>query len=85
MINIVCSLILGGVRDLLWRQLCTSGLKFQSRVFEDGSLVRGEEKEERAKRVAKEVRKLKVRGVGKLTFGALLIIPWALSISWLAT
>ena len=55
-------------------------MKFQTRVFEDGSLVRGEEKEERAKRVAKEVQKLKAGGIMKLVFGVLVMLLWALGI-----
>ena len=83
--NIICSLFLNGIRQVLWRKLCISGLKMHTRVLEDGSLARGQEKEERGKRVSRAVRKLKVSGIVQLLLGTLFMLLWMVSVALLGS
>ena len=79
-INIICTLIFKGTRQVLWRRLCPDGVKLLTHINEDGSIVTGDNQSDRSKRVNDAIRQFELVGKLQLGSGFLVLIGWFISI-----
>jgi hypothetical protein len=78
-INIICTLIFLGYREVIWRQLDPYGIRLLTNMSENGELVKGFEIEERSNRISRELRYYEMKGKIKLWLGVALLIVYAIT------
>ena len=79
-INIICTLVFKGTRQVLWRRLCPDGIKLLTHMNEDGSIVKGDNQSDRSKRVAVAIRRFEMLGKLQLGCGIVVLLGWFTSI-----
>lgn len=83
MINLFCTLLFNGLKHLLWRKLKPDGIKLKTQVDENGDLVKGTDRKERADRIAAAIRRFELQGWLQLAVGAIFFLFWLISFSFL--
>jgi hypothetical protein len=80
-VNLVCTLLFNGMRQLLWRRLCPTGIRLRTRLREDGNLAKGAEKLDRAERISLAIRRFELLGRLQIILGTLGLLTWIVSVS----
>ncbi|KAG7342115.1 hypothetical protein IV203_007207 [Nitzschia inconspicua] len=80
-INMICSLIFQGLRQLQWRQLCPTGIKLKTQLQEDGTLAKGYEVDDRSDRIAKAVRHFEFLGKFQIILGMVSFVLYVIMTS----
>jgi hypothetical protein len=79
-VNLVCTFLFKGIRQVLWRKLCPFGIRLRTRLHEDGNLAKGKEKSNRSERISLAIKRFELLGWLQITLGALSLIGWAISV-----
>jgi hypothetical protein len=80
LINIICTLIFNGIRQVLWRKLCPVGIKLRTQLSEDGDLVKGSEKTDRTDRIRTAIMRFEMLGKLQIVLGILALMGWFTSL-----
>ena len=78
-INLICTLIFRGLRQLQWRRLCPNGIKLRTQLRENGDLAKGSELEDRSLRIANTVKRFEILGKAQILMGIFLFVPYAIT------
>ena len=79
-INFICTITFTGIRQIRWKQLCPDGIKLLTNVEEDGTLVKGKTRKERADRIAPVLVRFERLGKLQISIGAATSLLWFISI-----
>ena len=77
LINIICTLLFNGIRQVLWRKLCPVGIKLRTQLSEDGDLVKGSEKTDRIERIRTAIMRFEMLGKLQIVLGILALLGWS--------
>ena len=76
--HIVSTLLFNGVRTLGWRRLHAEGIVLHTKMMEDGTLVNGNDQQERAERIARAIRRFELAGKLQIAVGLCVFLVWAI-------
>jgi len=79
MVNLCSTLAFHGIKHLRWRSLRPDGIKLRTNVNADGELVKGDDKDERSKRIAVVMRRFELIGWLQLILGGIFFLVWFIS------
>jgi hypothetical protein len=83
-VNLVCTVLFNGIRQVFWRNLCPDGIRFRTRLREDGTLAKGQEKHDRSERIALAIKRFELSGRLQIVLGSLGLLGWVSSVILLA-
>lgn len=78
-INLFCTLIFNGMKQLWWRKICPGGIRLETHMNENGEIIKGADPEERSARVAATMSRFDLMGKLQLTLGCGLFLFWLIS------
>ena len=84
-VNVVCTLVFNGIKQLKWRQLSPTGIGFRTRLNEQGDLMKGDNPRERSERVAAAIRRFEKLAILQIIAGLSFFIGWVISVFLLKT
>jgi hypothetical protein len=79
-VNLVCTMLFQGSRQIFWRKLCPNGVRLHTQLHENGDLVLGREKADRSERVLVAIQHFQLVGKLKVTIGIAAFVCWAISL-----
>ena len=79
-VNLICTLIFGGIRQVFWRQLCPVGIQFHTQLNEDGDIAKGGDKSERQQRINLALGRFQMLGKLKIALGVAALTAWFASV-----
>jgi hypothetical protein len=79
-INIFCTLVFKGTRQVMWRRLCPEGIKLRTYMTDNGDLVRGGDKLDRSRRISVVIQRFETHGKLQLGLGIVVGLVWFISI-----
>jgi hypothetical protein len=79
-INIFCSFVFKGTRQVMWRRLYPEGIKLRTYMTDNGDLVKGDDKLDRSRRVAVVIQRFETHGKLQLGLGIVVGLVWFISI-----
>ena len=79
-VNVICTLLFQGIRQVFWRKLCPTGIRFHTHLQENGDLVKGQDRSDRSRKVATAIERFELVGKLKLIIGAVSFILWTVSL-----
>ena len=75
-INVICTLIFHGIRQVQWRTLCPHGIKFKTQLRENGQLVKGYDIDGRVDRIISAIRRFELMGKMQIGLGVTLLVVY---------
>jgi hypothetical protein len=75
-INLSCTLAFNGVKHLRWRSLRPSGIQLRTHVNANGELAKGQDREDRSKRIAIAMRRFEMLGYLQLILSGAFFFMW---------
>jgi hypothetical protein len=79
LINLSCTLIFNGVKQLRWRSLKPDGIQLRTHVNARGDLVKGQDREDRSNRIAIAMRRFEIIGSLQVILGSIVFGSWFIS------
>ena len=79
-VNMICTMLFQGIRQVFWRKLCPTGIRFHTHLHENGDLAKGQDREDRFKLVSTAIQRFELVGKIKLIIGIVGFAFWAVTL-----
>lgn len=79
-VNLICTMLFQGSRQIFWRKLCPTGVRLHTHVHENGDLTLGHDKADRSERIVVAIQRFQLVGKVKMAIGVVAFVCWASSL-----
>ena len=79
-VNVICTMLFQGIRQVFWRKLCPTGIRFHTHIHENGDLAKGQDRADRSRLLSTAIQRFELVGKIKLTIGIVGCVFWTITL-----